>query len=82
MKYVCGIIVGVKISQHFKIQKNGNIKGICPKEGTTIHNTVCKLCEDCLSFNAPLGIPTKIICRCSGVEGYTYSPIKKKQDND
>ena len=70
------------MSQHFKIQKNGNIKGICPKEGKTIHNSICKKCEDCLSFNAPLGIPYLIICKGGGVEGYTYSPIKKKQSND
>ncbi len=80
-RYVNGIVVGVKMSQHFKIGENGNIRGVCPKEGTTIHNTVYKLCEDCLSFNAPLGIPTLIICRCNGVEGYTYSPIKKETDN-
>ena len=76
------IAVGVKMSQHFRISKNGNIKGVCTKVGTTIHNTVCKTCDDCLSFNAPLGIPTLIICRCAGVEGYTYSPIKKEVDND
>ncbi len=72
------IRVGVEMSQHFKISKNGNIKGICPKTSKTIHNSVCKTCNDCLSFNAPLGIPTLIICRCGGVEGYTYSPQGEK----
>ena len=72
-----GIVLGVKMSQKFKIGKNGNIKGICPKEGKTIHNSICKTCDDCLSFDAPLGIPTLIICRCSGVEGYNYHPHKK-----
>ena len=67
------------MSQHFKVQKNGNIKGVCHKEGTTIHNSICKKCDDCLSFNAPLGIPTLIICRCGGVEGYTLGETLKEK---
>ncbi len=78
-RYVNGIVRGANMTQHFKIGKNGNIKGLCTKTGKTIHNTECKICDDCLSFNAPLGIPTLIICRCGGIEGYTYHPHKKKE---
>lgn len=67
------------MTQHFKIQKNGNIKGICPKDSKTKHNSVCKSCDDCLSFNAPLGIPTLIICRCGGIESYTRGEALKKK---
>ncbi len=77
ISFVNIIRVGVKMSQHFKIGKNGNIKGLCPKTSKTIHNSICRTCEDCLSFNAPLGIPTLIICRCGGVEGYTMKKPKK-----
>ncbi len=70
------------MTQHFKIRKNGNIEGMCPKDNKIKHNSVCKKCDDCLSFNAHLRIPYLIICKGGGVEGYTYSPIKKKQDND
>jgi len=69
------------MTQHFRIQKNGNIKGLCPKDSKTKPSLVCKKCNDCLSFNAPLGIPTLIICKGSGVEGFTYSPKKKEQSN-
>ena len=68
------------MSQHFKVSKNGNIKGVCLKEDTTVHSSICRTCKDCLSFNAPLGIPTLIICKCSGIEGYNYHPHKKERE--
>ncbi|KKN27610.1 hypothetical protein LCGC14_0862970 [marine sediment metagenome] len=77
--YVNGIVPGANMTRHFKIRKNGNISDVCPKDNEIKHNSVCKVCDDCCSFSAPLGIPTLIICKCSGIEGYNYHPHKKKE---
>ena len=70
-------MLGVKITQSFKIRENGNINGMCPKGKK--HYLECINCEDLLSMNRPLGIPVKIVCRCGGVEGYTLGETLKEK---
>ncbi len=65
------------MSQKFKIRKNGNIGGMCPKGKT--HYKECINCNNLLSINKPLGIPVLIICRCGGVEGFTLGETLKQK---